>query len=146
MNKLIVNGIEYAYNSNDTVVIIGNELLINGVVKDNYNPQNQITIDVKGSPVSITTNRNVHVDGNIGQNVTTQGDVTCGDVGQNVTAQGDVLVAGSSLGGVGGNLVTQGDVRVTGNVAGNIKTMGDVDVGGSAGKIITQGDVKVGSK
>lgn len=128
-NKVTINGHEYEFAEDETMVVIGKVVRINGMIVQtmNKNPET-IKLEVSGTEyplLHLHTVGAVDVTGSVGV-VETVGPVTVGG-----TVAGDVKTTGSvSVGGsVEGDVKTVGRVEVLGNVSGKINTVGKVQVG-----------------
>ena len=93
---------------------------------DQPHDSNSLIVTVYGSAT---------IQGNIGGNLTADGDVSCGMVGGSVNSDGDV-----NCGNVGGNLKADGDVTCN-IVAGSVRSDGDVHCGNVMGSVTADGDV-----
>jgi hypothetical protein len=119
-----INGIEYAMNKGDTLVIVGSRIHRNGEYIGERRLNEDIKVEYTGAALEIDAVGAVTVHGNVGRDVNTVG---------NVEVKGNV----------GGGIDTKGDVQVGGNVEGGIDTQGDVTCNVCNGDIDAAGDVNV---
>ena len=121
MSTITINGV--TYQSGNSIVAVGNKVMIDG--KDVTPDAKVISITVDGSIDSISADycQKIAVNGNVKSITTQSGDIECKDVTGSVkTMSGDV-----EAGNVGGDISTMsGDVKC-GTVAGSVKTTsGDI--------------------
>ena len=125
MSTVTINGKTYRGNS---VQVIGNKVIIDGVEATEHKDEKKI---------------NIHVDGNIEELSVdhAQKIMVHGDVKHLQTSSGDVDVDGNVGGGI---QASSGDVEVSGDVGGSIQTSsGDVKCGTVGGDVRTMsGDIK----
>jgi hypothetical protein len=118
MSLIKVNGVEIECPDGASVSVINGQVIINGVAAGEKS--NNITIDLKGTLISLRADRGSVTCENVTGNVDAGGSVNCKDVGGSVDAGGSV-----DCGNVGGDVEAGGSVKC-GEVHGDIEAGGSV--------------------